>query len=940
MPRDTSLEYRPKNSAGWGIEQAIDIRAPINTNSTDQDIYLIDKSGPAIANNGLLRDGGVTELYEASTAFATGTYSFACSNGKILSYSQSTDTYYVADSATSSSYVGIGGRSNISFFNRYQLPANYDDAVMSSNGNSILAIRLAGSPNTNVILDEISVATRQITNTVSLNFGGTLTPGLNKMSIVRANTLSFASVQSTSGIIFASFSGFKYMTYYRNGSVTTLGTTPWNDTSNSITAYYNAGTLVFNAIYNNVGTIWYSTSPYNASTKIQFAGVVTVDGVYLGDSYPNQLSNGGTTLSLGAATINNRIPVFKVNVDNAGAVTTATGYGTYFTGDGVTITAANFTMLDGIVTPYGCTGIMSDGSGGAGTKFGQFHMARYRLNNPNTTQPKEFPAMNIRQGMLDVRSYAKKIAILAYNTSSLLSGSMVNDFGGGSAEFDITQGNVFSGANVGGLFFPLSNYSGQDSTIYKQTGGGFVLVTTTTVPVFCEIAPGVVSVNSVLAQASILDTNAYKTYANYAALVPNFFTNYTSVSASLAYLKIFNKYSSSIDQGQMLCDTNYFEQINAAFANVILPAGWSVWDGSTGVYVGDVVYESANLFFNNPLHAGVYVFNANVPPAGDASFTGGGIQMLNATAIQTPNYFGYYLFPQTGNSNLLSFKTANIFLLHGTFYAFDGVNIYSIFLTNGSTGTVVGAPVSIVNAIGLTYLCVSPTHAYFSSPFDNSIYIFDGSRTLSKLVEMNRKNTITQAFFNVQDNALYVITTNSIITLREEAFAATENSVNVGPLQMTENTLPAYTSIQSTADGLVFTNGNTVTLRTYYPGSGNLIPLVYKSAFYSPTDGQTMQVSRIVGEIYCASNLDGTFALTWQYQLPDGTYGTDTTTITSATRNSAGYFRFTWTLPHSNVLAGSIGVTHSTTEQKVVLMEILVYYKPDAEVSPLGAVTA
>lgn len=39
-------------------------------------------------------------------------------------------------------------------------------------------------------------------------------------------------------------------------------------------------------------------------------------------------------------------------------------------------------------------------------------------------------------------------------------------------------------------------------------------------------------------------------------------------------------------------------------------------------------------------------------------------------------------------------------------------------------------------------------------------------------------------------------------------------------------------------------------------------------------------------------------------------------------------------------MAVSVGVQHTSSEQKVDLMELLVYYKPDAEVIPLNEVKA
>lgn len=355
--------------------------------------------------------------------------------------------------------------------------------------------------------------------------------------------------------------------------------------------------------------------------------------------------------------------------------------------------------------------------------------------------------------------------------------------------------------------------------------------------------------------------------------------------------------------------------------------------------------------YNIP-HAGVYVFNANVPPGGDATFSNGGIQMLNATAIATPSYngsngyWGYYLFPNIGNSNLLPYRTANIFFLHGTCYAFDGTNIYSIYLTNGSTGTVVGTPVKVAYAVGLTFLTVSSTRAYFLSPYDNSVFYFDCGRSFAKLIEFNQMPLIQGGVYNVRDNALYLVTTDSIIAMHEmEDTLDDAKTVNVESGQVTENDLPTgwtwATGIAcSTANGVYYIKANAYTIRTYYAGSGTLIPLKYQTAYMAPADGQTMQIQRIVAQVYCSSKLSGTINLKNNYILADGTSGTDTATITTVDQNTQGYSRINWTPAHSDVLGSSITIEHGSSEQKIVLVELLVYYKPDSEVMPLSPVTS
>ena len=65
----------------WGIEQPLPLGAPLNTSVVPLTIFPIDKGGPALANNGVNRDGGIAELYETTTNLGAGQYGYVSSNG-------------------------------------------------------------------------------------------------------------------------------------------------------------------------------------------------------------------------------------------------------------------------------------------------------------------------------------------------------------------------------------------------------------------------------------------------------------------------------------------------------------------------------------------------------------------------------------------------------------------------------------------------------------------------------------------------------------------------------------------------------------------------------------------------------------------------------------------------------------------------------------------
>jgi hypothetical protein len=227
------------------------------------------------------------------------------------------------------------------------------------------------------------------------------------------------------------------------------------------------------------------------------------------------------------------------------------------------------------------------------------------------------------------------------------------------------------------------------------------------------------------------------------------------------------------------------------------------------------------------------------------------------------------------------------------------------------------------------------------------VFSFDGGQTLVKTFQANEKSPIQAGVYVVRDNCLYLATTTSIISVRSEGerFEA-ELSLNAETIQTTENALPeVYSSysasyMKATANGIYFLCGNNY-FTWQYEGGGSIIPLIYQSGYMSPGDFQTFEVGRITGTILCTQRLLGAITLTLDYLLPDGTSGQVTDAQIMTTQNAQGYYRFSWNPNVQSYFMGvSLGVQHTSGEQKIDLLEILMYYKPDAEVIPLNEVQA
>ena len=981
----------------WGTEQPLPLSAPLNTTSVSQDIYDISTGGPAIANNGIQRDGGITELFQESNTLPSTFTTYVTSNGCVVGIDSATGNVstlsqtlnyspplYPSDallpldtlfpSGSTGAYVGfgsIGGSGTRSYFKRQQIPAQYLDVVVASGTAvarqtyTLLGLRYVGTDL--IAIDEFDYITNTIYNTKTAAAAGMDAGSCARFA--RANTLTYANCVTNGGFIYSKIvTGVYYIQYNNSGGVVNTSKAVNAGQLADISCYWHAGRLVFTCTSGVTSGCYYNTTVSNyAGWSTLTSASYTASGVMLGDYGPYVLATTNTAMSLGCSTMDAREPAFWVNISAAGAIAAATGWqngaytppavgsatGGLYSG---AASAATFRLESGVVTPYGCSGVYSSGGAAPATSpYGCFHLSVKQANTTDTLKPAAYPQLDVAAGMFVLRSYANNIALIAMNSTSFGDaqdcGNLVNDFAGGSFGFDIMQGNPALGINRNYFFHPFS-WRGPTSLtgicVYKLNNGTFVSTYTTAAPVFQEIASGVVTINSASAKA-IIDCSYQRILYSYSAYTPSFFMQNSGLTevTSVMYLKIFNKYSSCIDPGQTYANYSYIAPMATDVSSgKCTPIGWSAWNGQTTAYLGDYyvcTLGSAATIAVTGAHNGGYVFNANVPAGGDATYSGVGIQMLNAVAVQTYNYLGYYLFPSGGGSNLLPWRMAATFLIHGAIYACDGEYIYLVPLTYGTTGVVQGAAVKLVYAIGMSYLCASPEKAYFLSGFDNSVYSFDGGQTLRKLFQFNLKPTVTGGVFSVRDNCLYLATSTTVLSVREETQRYdAQQSINPEPLAITENPLPNFWTstsfLKSTSKGMYFICGLTYGTWQYTQGTGNLMPLNWQSSYVSPGEWLTMRVGRFCGQIWCSGDIPGTIELSCNYILPDGTTGVDTDMQNMALLSAQGYYRFSWNPPHSNVMAASFGIRHVTLEQKIVLMEAIVYYSPDAEAIPLTEV--
>jgi len=521
---------------------------------------------------------------------------------------------------------------------------------------------------------------------------------------------------------------------------------------------------------------------------------------------------------------------------------------------------------------------------------------------------------------------------------------MINDFGGGSFDGDMQQGNVFNSTVTAYVFYP-PDYRRQEVGqtngawfTYKLNSGQYVLVNIleNSGAQFYEIAPGVVSINCFGSRNTIIDTNIYVPYENVSAYVLSFFSGYTNAN-SLAYVKKFNKYSNSIDQGFLNIDpptTTGFQVVSAPYG--ASANDFSCYNGSSGAYLGNLMTTpnaATTALYYNSASAGTYVFNACIPQSTNSSidWRTGIIQLLTTTAIAYPYYYGYLV------ANTLSKTYQNGFILLGQRYLFDGERIYSVYLSGGDSGTIIGVPLTRAFANGMTFLAASPVEAVFLTPYDNTLYIFSGSNRLDRGQSFSNKSPITSAVYNVYEGALVMITTTSIITMRDSVETITSMPFNYGTLRngiATENSLPySYGTfvLESTDSGTYFVAPTGASIRSYYKisSASTIMPLDFMSAFFGMRDNQRMKVNRIIVYMLYESGTPSALTLNWRWSTQD-IDGTENATVTP-TANADGYCRFDWTPANDSVIGGAVEIVSADTTQKKVMLELVIQYNSEAD---------
>jgi len=867
-----------------GTPTKLSLKESNNLDNVAENIYeLGSMKASNLSNNGIIKDEGVTNLYSTETVEAVDTIYFAPNGDKLTS--QANNFYvngllldFLSGNAT---YRTLAGRQILDF------------AVTASGTWLYLTVKNDGVAAVTYTISEYSTGGVTLLN--SNSFAITPTYKNNYATFIKAHGMTYA----TANVAYIYFTGTTVDVKIRySGSTYTVFTgTGKPYTFTGLTAFSQGGMVVVGGVPNNTSM---PQSYYQASP---FAGAWTAitECSYL-SNYEFFSTSSGTALNLVGvpsrlSSANYTTFCTKVAISILGVITITT------------------------VTQAGLTIIPSDSYTGFG-----FHSGRFKSTAATKFSPYIIDGVGTPVTITEtVTDYAiKPEAIAGINTS----GYFVNTYQGQPTHVTRAINNTSPGAAMLCEYGSMSNRLPVElwlNALSIPTDSSFQLVRfgSSNITTYSSISDNVVQINE--GHGYIVDTDALYMEPSGGGHCNAFVSDIYLTGTKQSAYQTFFKYSNAVDTGSIVgvagVGTTYPTLTTVANAWI---APIRFYESTSGTLFAVADYNKGSI---TPVDTTVaYVANSNIPCPVDAVYSSGGITLLGQSAIQTVNYSDSDAFAQ----HYAGYTLANqlpvaytFFNLFGQLYGFDGVKIYRMPIN----GAVVGIPVQVALARGLTFIANSPTVAWFLSDFDNCIYIFTGGQKVEKWQEMTGVATVSSGVYSVKENSLYLQLADTTTMIMRDNIA-----------QQIANPYTSQT-IYATALGTYFvdtslfgTSTGQSKLLSYTAGTGTARSLTWQSGYYGIGRNQYTRITQIILAFKVADPV--TTAITINYKwLTANANGTETATFAANTYtvSSTGYVFIQYNPAQSLVFGASIGFQ---CDKKVTLYDVTMY-TTDGGVAPI-----
>jgi len=876
-----------------GTAYEIPLGVTLNTDTVDYDVQPMPvpgvNPGKHIQNNGIMRDGYITNLYTKTGGNASNLDTFVTSAGDECSID--TAGYFYKNGTP----LGIFPTSYF-FIGRGKI-GQFDDAMACqvTSGNhryaALKTLYFGTGNNTRCYLSEYDYEG----NLVTSNAYFTLAGGAKKVAIARTPNTTFANIRYY--LVSDTPTTFKIYDTQTSSFVVTVTTTYTIDSYDNMKLYIVG--QYFLAVFPGITQALVGGQPKCATYgKLDNTGITHIPGRYTMTTWTSTQVTVRLTWDFDSGDTSGwRYSDILLQTTGITATNTATSAGT----------------LVNRVSSHGMTQVTNGaGVGSYNQQWSTINTTDYVLASSRNSNFSNFVASSAggytSSYLWTVGGKFSHISLMGGSSGGGLLATEVGEvdplyqpegiYFGGGAQALATM--IFK--DVNGTFFTLNQLS-------LSSGWGSY----TRKPLMFEIAPNVVAVLN-CSGYNVFDLNDNSIHRAFNPYNGAFIQNDVSgTNSSLVVLKQEGKYGNSVDVGPILTNTGTTVQ------NTIYPLYGTAnfLNSPIDVYVAGN-YSNSQIEFNGQtatptitrdnnqdLIGTLYVENSNLPaPAGYTVADSCAVGPKKTLFLNQ----GTLTYP-LGNEIA---KFYNVFRLQGNLYGFDGTDIWLLPFNNN----VIQNPIWIAPATGLTFLCESPQAAWFLAEYDNSLFAFDGGRSVQRAMFFNQKPAIQQAIYNVEENALHIITASSYLIVRDGL--------------VTEHTRPFVSGTiyqNSTKNGVINQQNGTWSTLLYKPDtySGEVVQtLTWQSGYFGPEDGQMIKTPMYLIRLYRqagAGSMTFTINYNWFTMEKNGTE-TKSVSLVAGDFDANGYAVVRFCPVQDYALASSIGLQFT---EKVLILSCVQY---------------
>ena len=266
---------------------------------------------------------------------------------------------------------------------------------------------------------------------------------------------------------------------------------------------------------------------------------------------------------------------------------------------------------------------------------------------------------------------------------------------------------------------------------------------------------------------------------------------------------------------------------------------------------------------------------------------------------------------QIGN---ITYPDAQFFYLFGSNYMYDGTIIYLLDSQNQTVS-------EVCRAQGLSFVAFSQEMAYFFSYCDNSIWSFNGGRSLQKITQLHNlfpidTTTLVTGDYSTRDNLLFLSKAGVNVFLYDKTISYYSDSTGIAFIGDSGVYYKKTTEIDQISPFKQDVNFNAMSL-------------AWQSATFK-TPGVIYSVNEILFYILSDVKGTGTITLTYYSFLEDNTITTQTSTRTIAATDydSSGYLSLRFQPQQVTCYGFSIGLS---TSIDIVIIDVSVDTAPLAK---------